>query len=101
MARSAACSGFRRVNPAASLKLKARALRNSPRMTRFRRVNPAASLKPRHQEARCSGRWRQFPPGKSGGLIEAVTCATGVSVSSTSFRRVNPAASLKRRAVGT
>ena len=37
---------------------------------RFRRVNPAASLKPR-----CGAGVRQrqtlFPPGKSGGLIEA------------------------------
>ena len=36
-----------------------------------------------------------FPPGKSGGLIEASTARLVCSRSSSRFRRVNPAASLK------
>ena len=38
----------------------------------------------------------EFPPGKSGGLIEAVSCATSRTPAPAGFRRVNPAASLKR-----
>ena len=62
--------GFRRVNPAASLKRCARAAIARTRC-RFRRVNPAASLKQflGTQLHRAAG---AFPPGKSGGLIEAL-----------------------------
>ena len=61
----------------------------------FRRVNPAASLK---QQARASylKTLSEFPPGKSGGLIEARAPAPTCSVWTPGrFRRVNPAASLK------
>ena len=60
---------FRRVNPAASLKLQAVDAQTEPRRRRFRRVNPAASLKP-------------------GFLQQLFRLVAG-------FRRVNPAASLK------
>ena len=39
-----------------------------------------------------------FPPGKSGGLIEAIRSLNKWNDNSGSFRRVNPAASLKRDA---
>ena len=62
---------------------------------RFRRVNPAASLK-RRPVGVVRRRLVVFPPGKSGGLIEAVTYGRCVaSWTSWGFRRVNPAASLK------
>ena len=37
----------------------------------------------------------QFPPDKSGGLIEANSSGPGPRISTTGFRRINPAASLK------
>ena len=37
-----------------------------------------------------------FPPGKSGGLIEASVSGNQTMASGTGFRRVNPAASLKQ-----
>ena len=61
---------FRRVNPAASLKRgDGRALADRADK-RFRRVNPAASLKHPHHVQVDQARI-EFPPGKSGGLIEA------------------------------
>ena len=39
----------------------------------------------------------RFPPGKSGGLIEATDPMRYSTSSISSFRRVNPAASLKHR----
>ena len=69
-AASSACSwSFRRVNPAASLKRHGEAIGFSIQ-DGFRRVNPAASLK-RSQGQRQVDHRGQFPPGKSGGLIEA------------------------------
>ena len=38
---------------------------------------------------------RKFPPGKSGGLIEAMGSFVGILQEHDGFRRVNPAASLK------
>ena len=40
--------------------------------------------------------WTAFPPGKSGGLIEASHTRTVRVAGAECFRRVNPAASLKR-----
>ena len=93
--RSASCR-FRRVNPAASLKHMDRAALGTPRLLGFRRVNPAASLKrytlevssgaamPGFRRVNPAASLKQvvvahvtahlphlFPPGKSGGLIEA------------------------------
>ena len=62
---------FRRVNPAASLKRDAGHLVLRRILQRFRRVNPAASLKHTPASAAPAPARRRFPPGKSGGLIEA------------------------------
>ena len=40
----------------------------------FRRVNPAASLKQAGCEVTYPAHGHMFPPGKSGGLIEAAAC---------------------------
>ena len=60
----------------------------------FRRVNPAASLKPSAKNPGSLSSAPRFPPGKSGGLIEAPSRRYG-HLPSRGFRRVNPAASLK------
>ena len=62
-------SRFRRANPAASLKPEL-APAEEPASLRFRRVNPAASLKQPCPPTTCPP-FSLFPPGKSGGLIEA------------------------------
>ena len=92
-------ASFRRVNPAASLKrFRASDGDRFHRAPRFRRVNPAASLKPLLAESIPTCPARMFPPGKSGGLIEASCLVFQCSPCACSFRRVNPAASLKQRA---
>ena len=55
---------FRRVNPAASLKLAWRTGRRCSIPDSFRRVNPAASLKQQQLELIVHGVLK-FPPGKS------------------------------------
>ena len=87
--------GFRRVNPAASLKRADRHQRCQRRRGSFRRVNPAASLKLLVDNRLVDNRL-VFPPGKSGGLIEARHRWLKIVRSGVCFRRVNPAASLKR-----
>ena len=89
-ARPRSCFGsrFRRVNPAASLK---HAAAWSCFGSRFRRVNPAASLKLNTYAVNDT----KFPPGKSGGLIEARWASHQKPSRRCGFRRVNPAASLK------
>ena len=113
------CMSFRRVNPAASLKQDLAGAVAADAVG-FRRVNPAASLKQvdpggcslesgmfppgksgglieAHDGLIGTGRNRfRFPPGKSGGLIEADECGILGLAQTDGFRRVNPAASLKR-----
>ena len=60
---------FRRVNPAASLKRSMGRCVQGPLSAVFPRVNPAASLKPPAVDNLAAS--LKFPPGKSGGLIEA------------------------------
>ena len=88
--------GFRRVNPAASLKHLV-----SGRVVRCVPFPPGKSggliEAPCRGGASRVGTRAEFPPGKSGGLIEAWYADLGDHAArcGTGFRRVNPAASLK------
>ena len=69
---------FRWVKPAASLKL-AEDIDTSAVPVGFRWVKPAASLKPSGSGRSAVPRFRQFPLGKTGGLIEAQRPPAGAS----------------------
>ena len=83
-------NGFRRVNPAASLK---QAAQSDAHSVGFRRVNPAASLKqlPFHA-VYAVPRFRRVNPAAS---LKRAAPASRPKESARCFRRVNPAASLK------
>ena len=85
---------FRRVIPAAPLKRLPMRAAGGDWLRRFRRVIPAAPLKPEAlaEKLRNTG-W--FPPGNSGGPIEAPCVPPPHSAAAPGFRRVIPAAPLK------
>ena len=88
-------TGFRRVIPAAPLKLLFTFFSKSSSCFCFRRVIPAAPLKHPSGGGVRSSRLA-FPPANSGGPIEATSQDPCGSPSTSRFRRVIPAAPLKQ-----